>query len=197
MELEAARQELRLAGNIRLPQMDFTAGYTLQADDAKSLGLSKDAMSALAGSSAAKGWRAGLNLSWPLGNRHATAQRDLAKAAAAQVELAVALAENQVRMDVREALRALEASRARYAKATEAARLAARQYENERRLLDLDRSDAFRLLQMETQMADLELARLQAALALAQAGTASDLAMGTLTRKYFPEGRSGWYGPQG
>lgn len=197
MEMGAVAEELRLARNVRLPQVDLTAAYTMQSSDAKALGLSKDVISGYTGSTAAKGWQAGLSLSWPLGNRQATAQHEQARAALAQVELAVLLAENQARMDVREAARALSANRARYEKAAQAAELAAQQYRNERKLLDLDRSDAFRLLQMETQMADAELARLQAALALAQAGTAFDLAVGDLAGKYFPEGRSGWYAPGG
>jgi outer membrane protein TolC len=197
MEHEASREQLRLASNIRLPQMDLSAGYTLRADDAKSPGLSQGDISSALGSSASRGWQAGLKLSWPLGNRQATAEHEQAKAGVAQVALAVTLSENQALLDVREAVRALDANRARWEKALEGADLADQQYRNELKLLDLNRSDPFRLLQMETQLAEAELAALQAGLGLARAATAYELAVGSLATRYFPEGRSGWYHPGG
>ena len=92
----------------------------------------------------------------------------------------LALAENQVRLEVRAAARALEAGQERLAAASEAASLARAQLEAERQRLDLGLGDSFRLLETEENAVQAELEEVRARYDLARAASFYRLATGTV-----------------
>lgn len=123
-------------------------------------------------------WSLGLTLSHPLFNRR---DRGVGMGAELMVELRrleLVMVENGVRLQVRSALRALEAGRERLAAAEEAASFARAQLEAERRRLDLGLGDSFRLLETEENAVQAELEWVQARFDLARAATLYRLAVG-------------------
>ncbi len=127
-----------------------------------------------------RSWSLGLSFSQPLFNRR---DRGAGREADLTLEirrLELLLAENQVRLEVRAAVRALEAGQERLTAAEEAASLARAQLEAERRRLELGLGDSFRLLETEENAVQAELEEVRARFDLARATTYFRLAMGTV-----------------
>lgn len=127
-----------------------------------------------------RSWSMGLSFSQPLFNwqdRGASREADLVLELR---RLELLMVENQVRLEVRAATRALEAGEERLAAAEEAASLARAQLEAERRRLELGLGDSFRLLETEENAVQAELEEVRARFDLARATTLYRLAMGSM-----------------
>jgi outer membrane protein TolC len=148
-----------------------------------SLGTSASGSSlsgALGGLNGNRAWSLGLSFSQPLLNRR---DRGVGYGADLAVELRrleLALVQNQVHLEVRAALRALEAGRERSEAAAEAASLVRAQLEAERRRLDLGLGDSFRLLETEENSVQAELEEVRARYDLARAHGLYRLATGSI-----------------
>jgi outer membrane protein len=123
-------------------------------------------------------WSFGLTVSQSLLNlrdRGADLQTDLTLLLR---RLDLSLVENDVRLEIRAARRAVAAGAERLAAANEAASLAGEQLEGERRRLDLGLGDSFRLLQTEEIAVQSQLEAVRARFDLARAATSYRLAAG-------------------
>jgi outer membrane protein TolC len=128
----------------------------------------------------ARGWSAGLMVSAPLVNRRDRGRVLVAEAEEALEALRVQAAENVAREEVRAAARALRFAGERRQVLEEAARLAARQFDAERRRWELGLGDAFRVLQAEEVAVQAELEAVRARHEVLRAQARHALATGTL-----------------
>jgi outer membrane protein TolC len=129
-------------------------------------------------------WSLGLTFNFPVLLRADRGRYLSGLAAREKQRLAVVAAENQVRLDVRSALRAVSFERRRWEEAKLAAELFQRELEGERRRLDLGLSDSFRLLQVERDATQAKFDLASARLALSQALTGLRLATGRIDEGY-------------
>lgn len=124
-------------------------------------------------------WSLGLTFSQPLLNRRDRGLNLTAELTREIRRLDLAMVENAVRQDVREAVRAMQAGAERLAAADNAARLAGEQFQAEQHRLDLGLGDSFRLLQTEDNAVQAALESVRARYDLARAVTSYRLAMGS------------------
>lgn len=129
-------------------------------------------------------WSLGLSFNFPVLLRADRGRYLSGLAAREKQRLAVVATENQVRLDVRSALRAVRFEDRRWEEAKRVAELYRLQFEGERRRLDLGLSDSFRLLQVEQDLTQARLDLASAHLALSQALTAYRLATGRIEGEY-------------
>lgn len=128
----------------------------------------------------ARGWSAGLTVSAPLVNRRDRGRVLVAEAEEAREALRVQAAENVAREEVRVAVRALQFAGEQRQVLDEAAQLAARQFDAERRRWELGLGDAFRVLQAEEVAAQAALDAVRARYEVLRAQARYKLATGTL-----------------
>jgi outer membrane protein len=174
IDVEVARDGLR-------PSLNLTGSYTAFTDNVSSLrpfGANR------IGDAATAGWQGGVLLTIPVRNNVAKAAFQQASLVQQQQETSLAAIQNQVRQDVRQALRAIEMSGVRVGQTTEALQLAVEEYEAENQRLQLGLSDSFRLLQFEDHINDAQQTQLDARFSLAQALVSFDLARGASAAKY-------------
>ncbi|MES2176461.1 MAG: TolC family protein [Gemmatimonadota bacterium] len=151
-ELDQSRVLLDLARDNLRPSVGLAAGFSTLAFTRDAAGFSaRDANEARL-----TDWRAGLLVTYPIGNHAAKAEAERADAIAKGASLALLQAENATRVEVRSAYRGITIGRQRLTRSTEAMRLAREQYEGERERLALGLSDIFRLLQYEEQESQAE-----------------------------------------
>jgi len=129
-------------------------------------------------------WSLGLSFNFPLFLRADRGKYLSGLAARETQRLAVVTSENQVRIDVRSATRAVVFETRRWQEAGRVADLYQRQLEGERRRLDLGLSDSYRLLQVEHDATQARLDLASAHLALSSALTNYRLAIGTISDAY-------------
>jgi outer membrane protein len=177
-DVAAARAAVRAAEEARrathraiLPSLDLT-GALSTATEGASLGNS---VGALGGRPS---WSLGLSFSQPILNRRDRGTDVESDLAVTLRRLDLALAENNARLEVSAARRALLAGTRRLAAAAEAASLATAQLDAERHRLDLGLGDSFRLLQTEDITVQSQLESVRARFDLARAGTDYRLATG-------------------
>lgn len=128
----------------------------------------------------ARGWSAGLTVSAPLVNRSDRGRVLVADAEETLEVLRVQAVENAAREEVRAAARALRFAGERRQVLAEAAQLAARQFDAERRRWELGLGDAFRVLQAEEVAVQAELEAVRARYEVRRAQVRHALATGTL-----------------
>lgn len=128
----------------------------------------------------ARGWSAGLTVSAPLINRRDRGRVLVADAEETLEALRVQAAENVAREEVRAAVRALRFAGERRQVLDEAAQLAARQSDAERRRWELGLGDAFRVLQAEDVAVQAALEAVRARYEMLRAQARYKLATGTL-----------------
>lgn len=127
----------------------------------------------------ARGWSAGLTVSAPLVHRRDRGRALVADAEEARETLRVQAAENAAREEVRAAVRALQFAGERRQVLDEAAQLAARQFDAERRRWELGLGDAFRVLQAEEVAVQAALDAVRARYDVLRAQARTKLATGT------------------
>jgi outer membrane protein TolC len=181
LTLENDRILRSLSRNALLPALDLTAGYSTLVNNASSLRFS----AARLGDIESNGWNMGLSVHVPVANSSARAAVQLRDALYERQEIAITGLENQVRGDVRQAVRAIETGGRVLALADSAVALGRQQYAMETQRLELGLSESFRLLQQEEQIARAQFAQIAARYGLAQAVTRYELAVGRdMLRKY-------------
>ena len=158
-DVEAARRDLaqarlleRVAGNALLPSLDLSATLSrTQLNSTSSLaGITlRETTKPLSAS-------IGFTLSRSIVNVASRADRERAQALTELVSVALADAENQVRVEVRAAYRDIDVGREIVQLAAASSALARREYAGERERLDLGLTDIFRVLQFEEQVSKLE-----------------------------------------
>jgi outer membrane protein TolC len=193
-DLAAAREEVAIS-SVRVevarsdlkPSLQLTGSYTAAASNAANLRLwGTDRV----GDLAVTGWQGGLVFTVPVGNAVGKAGYRQALLGRSQQELAVSALENDIRLAVRQASRAITEGARRLTQAEEALTLARLQYDAETKRLELGLSDSFRLLQFEQLVADAQGAAIQARYALAFAISDYNLAVGGNTQRYLAAGPS-------
>jgi len=123
-------------------------------------------------------WSLGLRMSVPLGNQADRGRHQSARLSLSLSRVALDLAENRVRQDVREAVRAVRSGVERLLAGEEAALLAGAQLRAERQRLDLGLGDSFRLLQTEENAVRAELEQVRSRFEFARAVAQLRLARG-------------------
>jgi outer membrane protein TolC len=177
VRVEIARSDLE-------PSLQLTGSYTAAVTNAARLRLwGTDRM----GDAAVTGWQGGLVLTVPVGNGLGKAGYRQATLARSQQEAAVAALENDIRLQVRRAGRAILEGTRRLTQTEAALALARRQYDAENRRLALGLTDSFRLLQVEQVVADASRAVIEARSALASAISDYHLAIGGNAERYVHE----------
>jgi outer membrane protein TolC len=174
VDVEVARDGLRPSLNVEGSYTALTSGVSTL----RPFGANRP------GDVATTGWQGGVNLTVPVGNNVAKAGLQQATLARRQQEAAVAAVENQIRQEVRQALRAIQMGGDRVRQATEALRLAIEEFEAENQRLQLGLSDSFRVLQFEEEISQAQQAQLDARISLALATVSFDLARGASAAKY-------------
>ncbi len=171
-DLDAAALDLKVRANALLPSLDLTGA----AGTGGTAGQQSDAWDNLA-SNRQPDWRVGLTLSIPLGNRADRARHEAAVIALESEQLSLTAAENEVRLAVRNARRAVMQGRERLTAARTAEDLAHERLQGELDALTLGLGDTVRVLDAEQAAAAAEQATAQArcSLAAAQADLASVL----------------------
>lgn len=193
-DLVAAREEAALGG-VRVeiaqsdlkPSLQLMGSYTAAVTNAAGLRMWGTER---IGDAALTGWQGGLVLTVPVGNRLAKAGHEQAILARSQKEVSVSALENDIRLQVRQAGRAITEGTRRLTQAESALALARRQYDAENRRLALDLTDSFRLLQVEQVVADASRAAIEARYALALAIVDYHLAIGGNAQRYVAAGAS-------
>jgi len=171
---DASRLRVDQARNALLPGLALDAGWS--STPRSGIGLPGSAMAAATRNSA---WRVGLSVSAPLfnfGDRGASLR---ATALFDMQDLRVRAAMNDVRLEVREAVRAVQAVGERLQAAEQAASLAWDQLQAERRRLELGLGDSFRLLQTEENAVRAQLEAVRARYELARAQVRFRYAVGS------------------
>jgi outer membrane protein TolC len=107
-------------------------------------------------------WSAGLQFSYPLGNRAAVSAEQTAEIELNRAELALQDARLRIEEDVRAAVRELNASVKRVEATQVAVELAAQQLAAERRRLEAGMSTSFQVLRLETDLAQARNAMIRA-----------------------------------
>jgi outer membrane protein TolC len=181
-DVEAARRDVaqarlleRAAGNALLPSLDLSATLSrTQLNTTSSLVGStlRDTASPLKAS-------IGFSLSRPIVNSASRADRERAAALTELARVALADAENQVRLEVRAAYRDIDVGREVVQLAAAASAFARRQYAGERERLDLGLTDIFRVLQFDEQVSKLEQSEATARASLAAAYIRLQAALGS------------------
>ncbi|MEP6763255.1 MAG: TolC family protein [Gemmatimonadaceae bacterium] len=180
-DVEAARRQVfevryleTVARNLQLPTLDLSVALSRSRIDGVSP-LFGTLYNSLASPTKAS---FGLTLSRPLFNNAGNADRERAAAAVDLARVALADAENVVRLDVRSAYRDINVGRELVRFASAASELARRQYDGERARLDLGLTDIFRVLQVNDQVAKVEVNEAIARSSLATAQVRMRAAMG-------------------
>ncbi|MEP6779197.1 MAG: TolC family protein [Gemmatimonadaceae bacterium] len=183
-DVEAARRQVfqvryleSVARNALLPRLDFTAALSNnRVDDLSALATPRSNFS-----TAPTQASFGLTLSRPLFNNASNAERERAAASVDLARVALADVENVVRIEVRAAYRDMSVGREQVRLASSASDLARRQYDGERARLDLGLTDIFRVLQVNDQVAKVEVneAIARSSLATAQVRMRAAIGVGT------------------
>jgi len=180
IRVEVARSDLK-------PSLQLTGSYTAAVTDAARLRIwGTDRV----GDVALTGWQGGLVLTVPVGNGLGKAGYRQATLERSRQEAAVAALENDIRLQVRQAGRAIVEGTRRLAQTEAALDLARRQYDAENRRLALGLTDSFRLLQVEQVVADASRAVTEARYAVASAVSDYHLAIGGNVDRYAGAGAS-------
>jgi outer membrane protein TolC len=174
-EIASARYRSQVGRNALLPALDLTTSAIRPLQDEVTGGQTADGRSTE--------WIIGVTLSRPVRNAAASAERQRLRAMEQSAEIGLSAIENQVRAEVRAALRDLAIGREQAAIAATASRLANEQYAGERERLALGLSDLFRVLQYDEQVARVEHAEASAWLALAAAGVRFRIATGRVAEQ--------------
>jgi outer membrane protein TolC len=122
----------------------------------------------------------GAQLSIPLRNRSAQANMAIAQLQLRQSELQVQKSINQIRQDVNNALIAIEQARARYAAAEKSVALEQQLLDAEQKKFALGTSTPFNVIQVQRDLANSQLAEVQALTAYGLAKNQLDQALGTI-----------------
>ena len=128
----------------------------------------------------APGWKLGLRLSMPVGNRSDRGRAYRATQTVSLGGVGLSIAENAVRQELRSAIRAVRSGLERSAAGDEAAQFAAAQLAAERQRLDLGLGDSFRLLETEENAVQAELESVRSRYDVARATTRLLLARGEI-----------------
>ena len=187
-DVRAARLDFQRAGigvevakNKRLPDLSLQAGVGLEGM-ATNLGDSFDSQQRKST------WSMGLVLSHRLlVDRTDEARYRQFLLSEERKRLALVQVEQEVKHEVRQAVRGIVMGKERLEAAEQAAFLAQRQLEAEKKRLDLGLSDPFRVLEVEENAAAAGLAAARARFALAREMTSYKLAMGRIRQGYFSE----------
>lgn len=174
VRVEVAQSDLR-------PGLQVTGSYTAAASNAAAVRLWG---AERVGDLAVTGWQAGLVATVPLGNGRAKAGYQQAVLERSRREVGVAAVEHDIRLEVRQAMRAITEGSQRLAQTETALALAERQYDAELRRLELGLSDSFRLLQFEDVVGDANRAVIEARYVLAFAVSDYHLALGGNAERY-------------
>ncbi|HEY7819335.1 MAG TPA: TolC family protein, partial [Vicinamibacteria bacterium] len=181
LDLQAAEVVARVAGNSLLPELNVVGSLTAQTRNTDQIRLFTTSR---IGDLEGRGWRAGLEFSYPLGNDFAEATHQRALLELQQRELFLATIENGVRSEVRDAVRGVLIGVERLAQAQLSLQYAQQQYEAAQQQLQLDLVDSFRVLQVEEEVTRAQLTLAQVRFELLQAITLYRLAVGTIDDGY-------------
>jgi len=165
------------------PDLSLVASYTASTSDTDTFRLFSVGQ---IGDSRFSGVKAGVQLTYPLGNDLAVARRTQAQLDVDRSQLVRTAVENGIVVEVREAVRATRSNVEKLEQASRAHDLATQQYDNGVQQLQLGLIDSFRLLQFDEERLDAAVIELQARYALAAAITRYELAIGSIDDKYDP-----------
>ena len=179
-EVESGRRRAEQTRSQRLPKLDLIAGYGYGGTAPTSRFLSFADSADVRSSS----WTLGFNASFFQRNDGAVALDQRAHAAWEEARLTHVATVNAVSSEVRSALRALQAGKDRYLRASDVARLGEREYAAAREGARLGLVTTFQLLQYEEQLAQSRLLVSLTRFALEDAGTQYRLAVGDGRRGY-------------
>jgi len=182
--VEAADASLAAAANGLLPQLNVTGSIGRGGTDVSGApGARGDSIDGVVGNRD-RAWSVGTNFAIPIGNRPQRAKYDSALETREQARLALASAENAVRVDVRKAMRAVQTEAVRYRVAQHAADVSWRQFRQEQERLRLGLEDSFRVLQAQDLAFGAEVTLESVRYNLAVAVTNFRLALGTIAAGY-------------
>ncbi|HOW27324.1 MAG TPA: TolC family protein [Elusimicrobiota bacterium] len=182
--LKQAEASRRSARNMILPNLDLagSAGGT----GSRQTGGKEDLDDSLgdAADRKSKFWTLGLTFKQSIGNRTDRNRYRAAVSARDQSRLALLTVENQIRQDVRTAVRAVRYSLERLEKAARSRDLAQRQLNGEKKRLQLGLVDSFRVLQSEDNLSQAQRTYESARATLRRDITAYELAIGAIAKRY-------------
>jgi outer membrane protein len=181
LDLQAAAVIARVAGNALLPELNVVGSLTAQTRNTDQIRLFTTSR---IGDLEGRGWRAGLEFSYPFGNDFAEASHQRALLDMQQRELFLATIENGVRSEVRDAVRGVLIGVERLSQAELALQYAQQQYDAAQQQLQLDLVDSFRVLQVEEEVTRAQTTLAQVRFELLSALSQYRLAIGTIDDGY-------------
>lgn len=125
-------------------------------------------------------WSVGLNVNYTIGNRAAKSNYAIASLNRQKSEIDVRNQEQLIRVEVRRSVRAVDSGIKRVEAATKNVELQEKKLEAEQKKFDNGMSTSFEVLTFQNDLADAELAQIQAALDYVRALTALERSKGTL-----------------
>lgn len=176
LDLENKRLLHDASSNRTLPQLDLTVGYTGSAVNADKL---NPVLRDLNGFKY-PGYSVGLNFAMPILNRGAKGSLAQARATLRQGELTLRDQELGILLEVRQALRTLQASEKGVAAAEKTRIFQERTLEAEQKKFENGMSTNFFVLQRQTDLDNARAAELQARIGYAKAATSLEKALGRL-----------------
>lgn len=159
--IRLAELDVRTARNQLKPTLDLDVALGVNGSDRNGGGAFSDAFGQESSS-----WQAGLTVTYPWGRSGEKARHRQAQAGLRRQELSVRQLEQDVLVQVRNAVRDVETNQASVKLATEAAGLAQEQYEAERKRFSSGLSTSRRVLEAQTDLESARVSQLQAKLTL-------------------------------
>jgi outer membrane protein len=183
-EVDRSRVSLRVADNDRLPQLNLVGGYSALTE-----GINRFAFySVPPGGVQFDGLSAGAVFTYSIRNNDAKAAFAEATLAVERGELNVSTLENNIRREVRSAVRGVTFADEKLDEARESTELQRQRYANGQEQLKLGLIDSFRLLLYELDVTRAELVESRSLYSLANAVTRYELAVGKIDEKYISGG---------
>ena len=176
LNLDSERILSEAAHNRALPQLDLSVGYVGGAMSASSISPVNSDLTGLK----YPGYNIGLTLAYPILNRTARGQKAVADANYRASELSLRDEEIQVRLDVRQAYRNLEAFSRGVAAAEKTRQYQEQALDAEQKKFENGMSTNFLVLQQQTALTNARTAEIQAKINYATGVTALEKAMGHL-----------------
>lgn len=176
LNLDSQKILAEAAHNRTLPQLDLSVGYVGGAMSASSLSPVNTDLTGLK----YPGYNIGLSVAYPILNRAARGQKAIADANYRSSQLSLRDEELQVRLDVRQAYRNLEASSRAVAAAEKTRQYQQQSLDAEQKKFENGMSTNFLVLQQQTALTNARTAEIQSRIGYANAVTALEQAMGHL-----------------
>ena len=186
LSIENEAAAVRVAKNGTLPDLALVGSVAFSGVDSK-LGVAHEEIATEAADQYR--WSAGVQFSYPLGNRAAESAEQMAKIDLSRAELALQDTRLRIEEDVRAAVRELNASVKRIEATRQAVKLATEQLAAERRRFEAGMSTSFQVLRLETDLAQARNAFIRASVDYSVRQLDLQRAVGQLGNQYAVAGR--------